>query len=62
MDNDWYVYVVETESGKAVEEMGPMSQREAIQTRRGVEINLNWDDYHVDIDEGRRSFNERNPS
>ncbi len=54
MDNDWYVYIIETETDKVEEEMGPMDEREALRVRRGVSINLNHDDYHVIINEGRR--------
>ena len=51
---EWYVYIIETESGNVIDEMGPMYEREAEQVRRGISINLNYDEYHIDVDEGRR--------
>lgn len=45
----YYVEVVETETDEVVERMGPTAERTAEKIERGVNINLNHEDYHTRI-------------
>jgi len=47
MKDRWLVIVEEIETKQQVKVMGPMSERDAARTVRGVQINLNIDDYTV---------------
>lgn len=45
----YYVEVVETETDEVVERMGPTAEGRAERIERGVNINLNHEDYHTRI-------------
>jgi hypothetical protein len=47
--NDWYVEIVETETGKVEKRMGPMSERKAEKVEDGANINLDHENYHTRI-------------
>lgn len=48
-DKIYYVEIVEDETGKVVQSMGPMSKWRAGKVEDGVGINLNWDEYSTRI-------------
>ena len=61
--NNWYVQIVEKATKLSVKTMGPMSEARAWKVCRGAEINLNHNDYQVDIcqDKARRKEKGEQP-
>jgi hypothetical protein len=45
----FYVEIVRASSGEVVEQMGPMSERQADKVESGVAINLNHEEYFTRI-------------
>ena len=52
---NWYVEIVDGQTGKIETHMGPMSESKADRVERGALINLNTDRYYV------RSYSEDDP-
>lgn len=46
---DWYVQVVETETGNVERQIGCWSERDAEKVERGLLRNMNTDRYHTSI-------------
>jgi hypothetical protein len=46
---NYYVDIIELETGEVVERMGPMGESHADRCERGVLINLNRDDFCVGV-------------
>ncbi len=44
-----HIRIIETKTNKVVKDMGPVSERKAKGIASGASINLNHDDYHIDI-------------
>lgn len=49
MSVQYFVEVVKTESDEVVRRLGPHSERKADQIERGININLNDEDYHTRV-------------
>ena len=45
------VQVIETETGEVVRDIGPVAVNRAERIQRGVEINLNHERFHTDIED-----------
>lgn len=52
MTGRWSVEVVERDTGEGVEEIVCATSEEANQVRRGLDINLNHEDFFVQVVEG----------
>ena len=53
MSDDYYVRIIEDETGKVEKEMGPMSERKADRVESGVLINLNHERFTVVVERGK---------
>ncbi len=49
--SNWWVEIVHTEDGKVVKRLGPHTERTADKIADGMSINLNYDKYHVTVEE-----------
>jgi hypothetical protein len=54
----WFVEVVARKGKKVVKCLGPMSDARAEKVARGVEINMNHDDYYTQVVFGPRAKTE----
>jgi hypothetical protein len=55
---EFYVEIVQTDTGRVSKRMGPMSEHSADKTSEGAMINLNHDAYHVRIVEAKDALHE----
>jgi hypothetical protein len=48
-EKNWYVQIIRKKDNKIVKEMGGMSEWKADKVTRGALLNLNCDEYYIDI-------------
>jgi len=59
MDN-YYIDIIESETGKIHQTMGPKPQRQAEKIEDGININLNHEKFHTELRKVEESKNHAN--